>query len=91
MLLDCFKYLWLPLDVPPEEIIQQYNMQEVMLDGWVNIKMWKGMYSLPQAGILAKNSTNAISPRIIAAHMETNYFCVSGEWLWNQISKSATC
>jgi hypothetical protein len=37
----------------PEEIIQKYNLNALAVDGWVHIKIRKGMYGLKQAGLLA--------------------------------------
>jgi hypothetical protein len=46
----------LRLDIIPEEIILAYNLHAIVnTDGWVYIKIRKGMYSLPLAGILANN------------------------------------
>ena len=43
-----------PLDIIPEEIIAKYNLRDLVdKEGWVYIKIRKGMYGLPQAGILA--------------------------------------
>ena len=37
----------------PEKFIQEYNLQKyVTPDGWVFLKIRKGVYSLPQAGVL---------------------------------------
>jgi hypothetical protein len=48
------EYMRLQLDIIPEEIIVAYNLRELAtLDGWVYIEICKGMYGLPQAGILA--------------------------------------
>jgi hypothetical protein len=43
------------ISVIPDEIIKQYNLRELEHDGKVYIEIQKGMYSLPQAGILAHN------------------------------------
>ena len=44
----------LRLDMIPEEIILAYNLHDIVNpDGWVYIEIRKGMYVLPQAGILA--------------------------------------
>jgi hypothetical protein len=43
MLLSCF----------PGEIVQKYNLNALAVDGWVYIKIRKGMYGLKQAGLLA--------------------------------------
>jgi hypothetical protein len=50
------EYMRLRLNIIPEEIIVKYNLRDLVdEDGWVYIKIWKGMYGLPQAGIIAKN------------------------------------
>jgi hypothetical protein len=48
------KYMRLQLDIIPKEIIVAHNLRELATpDGWVYIEIHKGMYGLPQAGILA--------------------------------------
>jgi hypothetical protein len=43
----------LRLGIIPEEIILAYNLCDIAdPDGWVYIEIRKGMYGLPQAGIL---------------------------------------
>jgi hypothetical protein len=37
----------------PEEIIQNYNLNALAVNGWVYIEIRKGMYGLKQAGLLA--------------------------------------
>jgi hypothetical protein len=50
------EYMRLRLNIIPEEIIVKYNLRDLVdEDGWVYIKIRKGMYGLPQAGIIAKN------------------------------------
>ena len=41
------------LDILPEEIINKYNLRKIAHNGWVYIRINKGMYGLPEAGILA--------------------------------------
>ena len=49
------EYLKMKLSDMPDNIIQQYNLEEkATTDGWVYIAVKKGMYGLPQAGILAQ-------------------------------------
>jgi hypothetical protein len=49
------KYMCLCLNIIPEEIELAYNLRNIVeRDRWVYIKIRKGMYGLPQAGILAK-------------------------------------
>eukprot|EP00957_Ditylum_brightwellii_P175481 13360035-Ditylum_brightwellii.AAC.1 len=48
-----YKYMQLGYNILPEEIIKQYQLDEMQIaDGWVYMEIRKGMYSLPQAGIL---------------------------------------
>ena len=47
------------LEVIPQEIIDQYNLHNIACDDWVFIEIQKGMYGLPQAGILANNKLKA--------------------------------
>jgi hypothetical protein len=48
-----FEYMKMLLSRFPEEIIQKYNLNALAVDGWVYIKIRKGMYGLKQAGLLA--------------------------------------
>jgi hypothetical protein len=48
-----FEYMRMLLSRFPEEIVQQYNLSALAVDGWVYIEIRKGMYGLKQAGLLA--------------------------------------
>jgi hypothetical protein len=43
----------LSIDIIPQEIIDQYNLLPLVNNGFVYIEIRKGMYGLPQAGIVA--------------------------------------
>ena len=47
------EYMRMPIKLIPDEIVQEYDLLGLVTDGWVYIKITKGMYGLPQAGILA--------------------------------------
>ncbi len=48
------EYMRLRLDIIPEEIINKYNLRDLVdEEGWVYVEIRKGMYGLPQAGIIA--------------------------------------
>ncbi len=50
-----YEYMWLKLTDIPEEIIIEYNLREIATkDGYVYCEIRKGMYGLPQAGIIAQ-------------------------------------
>jgi hypothetical protein len=48
-----FEYMKMLLSRFPQEIIQKYNLNTLTVNGWVYIKIRKGMYGLKQAGLLA--------------------------------------
>lgn len=62
--LDIYEYMRLPLDIIPEEVRRKYNLDSMVeSDGYVYIEIRKGMYGLPQAGILAnKLLTKRLKP-----------------------------
>ena len=43
----------LPLEIIPNEIIQQYNLEELSDNGWVYLEILKAMYGLKQAEEIA--------------------------------------
>jgi hypothetical protein len=45
----------LPLSLVPQEIIDQYQLEEKEKNGQVYIRIDKGMYGMPQAGRLAND------------------------------------
>ena len=47
------RYMRMKLDIIPEEIIDKYNLREIAHNGWVYIRIIRGMYGLPESGILA--------------------------------------
>jgi hypothetical protein len=50
-----FEYLRIPIKLTPLEIITQYNLLPLVSDGHIYIEVQKGMYGLPQTGILANH------------------------------------
>jgi hypothetical protein len=54
--MEQYEYLRITSDDVPEEIIQQHLLQDkVDSEGYIFIEVQKGIYGLPQAGILAQN------------------------------------
>jgi hypothetical protein len=43
----------IPIALLPDGIIEHYQLQEKVLDGFVYMEIRKGMYGLPQTSILA--------------------------------------
>ena len=49
------EYLRMKLTDMPEDVIKQYNLREKATDdGWIYVAIKRGMYGLPQSGILAQ-------------------------------------
>ena len=51
--LDRPEYMKMAIDLIPPEFQEAYNLQEKVKNGYVYMEINKGMYGLPQAGILA--------------------------------------
>ena len=51
--LDSYEYMKMPLDIFPQHIKDQYNLDEMQYKGYVWLEIRKAIYGLPQAGILA--------------------------------------
>lgn len=47
------EYMRVHISLIPQEIIERYNLLDIIHDGYVYIEINKGMYGLPQAGIIA--------------------------------------
>ena len=53
--MDRYEYMRMKLDMFPEDVIEEYNLRDrVEPNGYVYIEVRKGMYGLPQAGLLAQ-------------------------------------
>jgi hypothetical protein len=74
-LLDQYKYMRMPLKLFPDDIIDHYNLQEKALN-----ENQRGMYGLPQVGILAN--------KLLQQHLSWHgYFKVQHmPGLWKQVS-----
>ena len=74
------KYMRLRLDIIPEEIIVKYNLRDLVdKKGWVFVDIQKGMYPLPQAGILA----NQLLEKRLSA--KGYYQCQHTPCLWHHV------
>ncbi len=52
--MERFKYVCIRIEDIPDEIVKEYNLKEKESNGHVYVEIRKGMYGLPQAGILAQ-------------------------------------
>jgi hypothetical protein len=62
--LDWGEYMKMPIALFPTDIIEHYRLNEKALGGYVYMEIQKGMYGLPQAGILA----NKLLKKRLACH-----------------------
>ena len=79
------EYIKLKLENFPEDVIAEYNLSEkATADGYVYCEVTKGMYGLPQAGILAQE----LLEKRLAAHGYTQSKFTPGFWThkWRPIS-----
>ena len=53
--LSIYKYMQIPLNIITDEIIQQYNLKDISVNGIVYIEIQKGILGLKQAAKLADN------------------------------------
>jgi hypothetical protein len=51
--MDRYEYMRIPVHQIPEAIFEIYNLKDLVHNGFVYVEIRKGMYGLPQAGILA--------------------------------------
>ena len=54
-----FEYMRIPVKHLPDDIMEQYNLASLVVNGHVMVEIRKGMYGLPQAGLLAQQRLNA--------------------------------
>jgi hypothetical protein len=62
--LDWYEYMKMPLSLFSQDIIEHYGLLNKVLNGCVYTEICKGMYGLPQAGILA----NKLLKKCLAKH-----------------------
>ena len=58
--LDQYEYMRIPFSLLPNEIITLHNLKERESNGWIYVEIRKGIYGLPQAGILAHKNLSKV-------------------------------
>ncbi len=53
--MERYEYMAIPMADIPQTIIDQYNLQDLAVNGVVYVEIRKGMYGLPQAGRIAND------------------------------------
>ena len=51
--MDRFEYMKIPISLVLDEIAKEYKVANIAQNGFVYMQIERGMYGLPQAGILA--------------------------------------
>ena len=85
-LMERYEYMRIKLSNLPNNVIKQYNLErKVTADGWVYVEVRKGMYGLPQAGILAQDLSEERPKKTRATHQSA---LAPGFWShkWHPIS-----
>ena len=83
--MDRYEYMRIKLDMFPDDVIGEYNLRDkVEPNGFVYIEVRKGMYGLPQAGLLAQKM---LSKRL-KKHGYTQSAVTAGLWTheWRPVS-----
>ena len=55
MTVEEYEYVRMSLDIIPEEILTQYEIRKIAVNGWVYLEICKGVPGLKQAGKIAHN------------------------------------
>jgi hypothetical protein len=74
--MDRYEYMRIPVHLIPEEFIQAYNLHDKIYKGYLYVEIRKGMYGLPQAGILA----NQLLRKRLAPHGYSEAKHTPGLW-----------
>jgi hypothetical protein len=80
--MERFEYMRIAINLIPDEIIEEYNLRDIVAaDGYVYIEIQRGMYGLPQAGLLA----NRLLQKKLAKY--GYYQCRHTPGLWEHVSR----
>jgi hypothetical protein len=62
--LERYEYVRIPVNMVPEDIMNEYNLHALVHNGYVYVEVRKGMYGLPQEGLITK----ILLAKILAKH-----------------------
>jgi hypothetical protein len=74
--MDWYEYMWLPMEIIPEEIMSEYDLHKLVHNNQVYLEVRKGMYGLPQAGILV----NKLLTKLLATKEHRSCRHTPGLW-----------
>ena len=64
--MERYEYMHIPIKDIPQCIMEQYHLADIAHDGYVLVEIRKGVYGLPQAGIIANTQ--------LALHLKTQCY-----------------
>ncbi len=79
--LDRFEYMKIPISLFLTWIIEQYNLQKYVLNGFIYLEMGRAVWGLLQAGILS----NKLLQKCLLPH--GYYECANTPGLWKHITR----
>ena len=82
--LDRYEYMKMPISVFPPWIIEQYDLNKHVLNGFIYLEMRRAVWGLPQAGILA----NKLLRKRLLPHRY--YECANTPGLWRHETRPIT-
>ena len=61
--MNSYEYMCIPVNVIPVDIMEQYNVSPLVVNGFILVEIRKGMYGLLQAGIIANKQLQEHLPQ----------------------------
>ena len=88
------EFMRMPIDLIPPEFAEKYDLYPKVLNGYVYMRIVKGMYGLPQAGMLANNLLKERLQKQGSAHTgtictqnQTNLVHFGSRQFWDQVRR----
>ena len=81
-----YEYMRLKLSNMPDDVIEHSNLQAIATaNGFVYCKIRKGMYGLPQAGIIARLPPEHYYARHVATRHAPHLLHLGCQQLWSKV------
>lgn len=79
--MERYEYMWIQVAMLDQEIIDAYELEDLIVNGRVLVEIQKGMYGLPQAGRLAYDK--------LVAHLKPHGYhpCARTPGLWRHVTR----
>ena len=73
--MDRFEYMKMPISLIPDEFAKEYKLANIVQNGFVYMKIERGMYGLPQAGIITNKLLKNFSHHTATMKSNTHRDC----------------